>query len=62
MIKLTVEDYCQNCPEFEADVIKTKAFCVDEVINHTTITCEHRDKCAQLKSYIERNTNKNDIT
>lgn len=64
-IKLQVEDYCQNCPEFEADVRKEKVFVNDrsdifncEIITETTVTCEHRDKCAELRKHIERNMKK----
>ena len=65
-ITLKVEDYCQNCPEFEADVDKTKEIAFthisfnEEVMisTTTTITCVHRDRCAELRKHIERNIKK----
>ncbi len=67
-ITLKVEDYCQNCPDFEADVDKETLYCRDdfdifEPLKHmteTTVTCKHRDRCACVKEYIERNMKKND--
>lgn len=48
MIKLEVENYCQNCPHFEADVDK-QSLCADGavVICDTYICCEHREGCAR---------------
>lgn len=60
MITLKVEDYCHNCPEFEPDVDKntTEYFESDSmsfmrrekrtVMCETTVTCEHRLRCAAI--------------
>lgn len=54
MIILDVEEYCHECPEFEASV-GTNA-CrngLNEIIkvNHT-IRCSHRHRCAAIKKHI----------
>lgn len=60
MIRLIVEEYCQNCPEFEPDVNKDKQEMVDidlvsfmgrekrKVFCNTTVACQHRDRCAVI--------------
>ena len=50
MIKLQVEEYCNDCKEFEACVSKLMygySGCL------TTITCEHAEKCKVLAEYIK---------
>lgn len=54
MIKLEVEEYCDDCPEFDAHIEKavlfdgySKEYC------NTNITCEHKDKCKRLKDMIK---------
>ena len=49
MVKLEIEEYCDNCPEFDAHVEKDV---------NTNITCEHKDKCRCLKDMIEKETKK----
>lgn len=50
MIKLLIEDYCDKCPDFEADVDKEPLFKDSVIIDMcTTITCEHAAKCKWLK-------------
>lgn len=52
MIELRVEDYCQSCTDFEADVNKDYA----GEFNRFVIFCKHRNKCMTLKNYIEGQT------
>lgn len=56
MIKLSVMDYCEDCPEFEVHVRK-QDYCNDlefipRVKTDTTITCVHRDRCELVKTYL----------
>ena len=55
MIRLEVEKYCQNCPEFEPDVVKFQlGFDNDPTTtNDTRIMCEHREHCERIFSYFE---------
>lgn len=59
MIELEVEEYCDDCPEFDAHIEKavlfdgySKEYC------NTNITCEHKDKCKRLKDMIEKEAKK----
>lgn len=68
MITLDIDDYCNNCNEFDADVEKDIV-----VLNNiqksnqtckcnTTITCKHRFRCQNIRGYlnIQKNGEKND--
>ena len=58
MIKLSVMDYCEDCPEFEAHVEKfdyeQEDFWSYRTFRKTTteITCAHRDRCELVKTYL----------
>ena len=58
MICLEVYGYCQECPEFEPDVIKQNMNewgCYDDPIKHDTIIkCKHRQRCEALIEYLAR--------
>ena len=46
MIKLDVDDYCQSCPDFEAEIEKYTYGHINEVnATNTTIRCKHGDRC-----------------
>ena len=50
MISLDVRKYCENCPNFEADV--DKIYCSNgEVL--TTIRCANSRQCHEIKTYLE---------
>lgn len=54
MIRLEVEDYCQNCPDFEAKVDSTSLHANDkEVVNYHIIRCKHARRCERMKEYLE---------
>lgn len=50
MIELNIEDYCNDCPMFEANTGKIYANCK---ILTTYITCENRNLCHRIKTYLE---------
>lgn len=59
MIELSVKDYCQECPDFDAKVTVK----YDEIENvkgkkskiiYTTVTCKHAKRCEGIKRYLER--------
>lgn len=60
MIKLEVDKYCDNCPEFESHVIKNTIYCNSTTITNTIIECEHRERCRSIKKFLENKENKND--
>ena len=59
MIKLEVEKYCENCPEFEADVDKTSYISssmqsIHESFCNTVISCEHKNRCRVIMDYLSK--------
>lgn len=54
MIKLHIDDYCNNCSEFDADVNTISMYNFNgTLINETTVKCIHRDCCKRIKRYLE---------
>lgn len=62
MIKLDVKEYCQECPDFEADIesISYPTFVGDDEVKYhdSIIRCEHRDKCQQLYKHMTKHKEK----
>ena len=65
MIELKVEEYCHSCPDFEADVTKSKDSyesrynpmtmeTEEHVFVRTTVRCEHAARCRAVKRYLEK--------
>ena len=49
MIELKVEDYCQECPDFKADVDKSCQRYYDHRLHAITIVrCEWAERCKQI--------------
>ena len=57
-IKLEVEDYCQECVDFSADVTGPARVHVpgqdDLILTDTIVRCEYRNRCRAIKRYLER--------
>lgn len=56
MIRIEVEEYCQACRDFTADVIKPDRVYAggEEVsIGDTIVRCEYRKRCAGIRRYLE---------
>ena len=60
MIKLKVEDYCHECPAFEADVDTSGWYDPQSQEEDTIIRCRYRKRCANMVRYLERKL-KNDV-
>ena len=60
MITLKVEDYCHNCPHFEADVYKTDISYDfnDYVIHETKVYCKRREACESIYESIKKEMSK----
>ena len=59
MIKLEVEEYCHSCLDFEADVKKAERVRNghgDMILGDTVVRCAHRNRCLNIKRYLERQT------
>lgn len=54
MIELIVNDFCEDCPEFEPDVEKCVIECGwGNTLKHdTTIKCKHEDRCVNIVKYM----------
>ena len=50
MIELNIQDYCQGCPMFNA---RTDKVYVNSKVLNTYITCENKDLCERIKTYLE---------
>lgn len=65
-IDLTVEEYCSDCYDFEAEVIKPERLlqCTDKstlvVQTDTIVRCKYAKRCENLKRYLEKQMNKGD--
>lgn len=57
MISVSVKPYCEDCPLFDADVLKLR-YPTGEC--NTTICCEHRDACNAIYKYIKNKENNHD--
>lgn len=60
MIELSVKEYCQECPDFDAkvsvkyDEIHDDRRCKTTKTICTTVTCMHAKRCEGIKRYLER--------
>lgn len=64
MISLVIEDYCQDCPEFDPAIGRDNKyeFTSDgQVVSERyerTVECSHRRRCANMANYIRKEVNK----
>ena len=62
-IRVSVEPYCQKCPEFEPELVteeissisRTKYFC-----KNTYVMCVHRDRCYNMYECIKEEIKNDD--
>ena len=57
MIRLSVEPYCQNCLDFDADVTKAERTRLGDGslgYTDTLVQCKHRRRCAGIVRYLEQ--------
>ena len=53
MIHLEVNEYCEKCPDFEADVEKRKVISrYNREHLDTVIRCKHRERCQNMINYL----------
>ena len=65
MIVLEVQDYCHDCPSFEADVQRPEKIFADNdmvMMTNTVVRCEYRNRCERLKRYLERKVDRHGQT
>ena len=59
MIKLNVEEYCYDCPEFEPEVIKPQPIYdtmgdYKGMLGSMHVVCEHRNTCRRFMEYLQK--------
>lgn len=55
MIEIKVEDYCQNCPEFDPGVeAETLYFDGYDTERLTTVFCVHRRRCEAIAKSLKK--------
>lgn len=54
-IDLRIDGYCQDCSHFEPEVDTHYITSKNRRVPRTIVTCEHRDKCANIYYYIKNN-------
>lgn len=59
MIKIKVEEYCNDCPEFEPEAIKPQPI-YDSINNYVgmlgpmLVVCAHRNTCRRFMEYLQK--------
>lgn len=59
MIKIKVEEYCNDCPEFEPEAIKPQPI-YDSIGNYVgmlgpmVVVCAHRNTCRRFMEYLQK--------
>lgn len=56
MIQLNVENYCQECPDF--DPVTERLYAGGEVAM-IIVSCEHKERCERIKRYLEEESKEN---
>lgn len=58
-IRLEVEPYCQDCPEFEVDVQSPTSYYSNHELymrtGDTVIRCKNKAVCNRIKEHLEKN-------
>lgn len=62
MIRLDVQDYCQQCMDFNPDVeMPQKAYGlgpdgneIEFILSDTVVRCRYRKRCEAIKRYLDR--------
>lgn len=64
MIRVDVEEYCQQCLDFTPDIIKPIRITVpaqgEITFTDTVIQCEYRKRCAGMMRYLKQQANDKD--
>lgn len=56
MIQLNVENYCQECPDF--DPVTERLYAGGEVAM-TSVLCKYDERCKRIKRYLEEESKEN---
>ena len=62
MIKLNVEDYCQDCGHFEPECNSCEFFHFDEPPTYDTyITCSRSHDCERIYKHLKKEAKKSEL-
>lgn len=62
MIRLIVEDYCQDCPDFEPVAEKTNLYSGQDVcMVNTEVYCKYKDRCASVAKWMKEKEGKENV-
>lgn len=54
MIRLIVEEYCQDCPDFKPVAEKTNYYAGDvRAMCNTVVHCKYKDRCAAVAEWMK---------
>ena len=61
MIQLDIQPYCEQCYDFEPDVIKPRKLTDtfgEYILSDTIIRCEHAKRCENIRRYLKQQSTK----
>ena len=53
MISVKVKPYCEDCPDFSAEVESYNLCAGGKIISNHTIRCKHQCGCERIEKYIQ---------
>lgn len=56
-MKISIEQYCENCPEFSPTVVENGLYSNGELYaryDEREIECKHKSRCKNLMRYLDR--------
>lgn len=62
MIRVEVEDYCQHCLDFSADVTSPARIPTNDgdlVMGDTIVRCEYRKRCSAIERFLKKQMKEN---
>lgn len=64
MIRIDVEEYCQQCLDFSPEVTRPERIYTDGqcLMSDTIIQCEYRKRCAGIKRFLDQQMRERQVT
>lgn len=59
MVKLSLEDYCDKCPNFEAGTRHYQNILAFGIEHEFIIFCRYEERCRALYNYLQEGNNSN---
>lgn len=59
MIRLDIEEYCEDCPYFEAECDTIDRYADQgRIATNTVVRCRNKDKCLRIEEHIRKRIGK----